>query len=127
MKNSWALPYSAVTPKNVYLNRRNFLATAAGAAAALALPEAADAGTKLTAAKTPYGADEKQTPYNITTSYNNYYEFGTDKGDPAKNAGKLKTSPWSVKVDGLVDKPATFDMDQIMKIAPLEERIYRHR
>src|SRR5262249_8756255 len=70
--------------------------------------------------------EEKSTLANITT-YNNYYEFGTDKGDPARYAGKLTTKPWKVKVDGLVNKAADYDLDDILKTAKLEERIYRMR
>lgn len=125
MRDSWALPYSSVTPKHVYLNRRRFLTTAAGAAAALAIP--ASAGTKLAAAKTPWGADEKPTPYNVVTGYNNFYEFGTSKDEPAQYAKNFKTSPWTLSIEGEVAKPVTLDLDKIMKLAPLEERIYRHR
>jgi sulfoxide reductase catalytic subunit YedY len=67
------------------------------------------------------------TPKESVTTYNNFYEFGTDKADPAKNATKFVTSPWSVSVEGEVAKPRKFTMDEILKIAPLEERIYRHR
>ena len=70
---------------------------------------------------------EQITPLKYVTTYNNYYEFGTDKGEPAQNAHTLKPSPWSVKVEGLVDKPKVFDIEEIKKLAPLEERIYRHR
>src|SRR5437660_1388469 len=115
------LLYSAVTPKDIYLNRRRFLA------AALAAPFIANAGTKLNAVKSPLSTDEKPTPLDAITHYNNYYEFGTDKEQPAKLAVGLKTSPWTVAIDGEVAKPKTLDLDAIMKIAPLEERIYRHR
>ena len=64
--------------------------------------------------------------YEVIT-YNNFYEFGTDKSDPAANAHVMKTRPWTVTVDGLVGKPRTFDIDEILKLAPLEERIYRLR
>jgi len=116
------LAYSAVTPKHIYLNRRRFLA------AALALPIPA-AAAKLSAGKTAFNADfEKITPQNIATSYNNYYEFGTGKDEPAKNAPKWKpSSPWTVRIEGEVAQPKTLDLDQILKLAPLEERIYRHR
>jgi sulfoxide reductase catalytic subunit YedY len=67
------------------------------------------------------------TPEGAVTTYNNYYEFGTDKGDPSKNSKNFVTSPWSVSVEGEVAKPRTFSIDEIMKLAPLEERIYRHR
>jgi methionine sulfoxide reductase catalytic subunit len=114
--------YSDVTPKEIYLNRRRFLATA------LALPIPAAAAT-LAAAKTAFNASgEKITPQKITTTYNNYYEFGTGKDEPAKNAPKWKpTSPWTVRIEGEVLQPKTLDLDQILKLARLEERIYRHR
>ena len=114
--------YSQVTPKAIYLNRRRFLA------AALAAPISARAAT-LTAAKTAFNADgEKITPQKIATTYNNFYEFGTGKDEPAKNAPKWKpTAPWTVRIEGEVAQPKTLDLDQILKLAPLEERIYRHR
>ena len=118
------LPYSLVTPKSVYLNRRRFLAGVAGIGIGARLAAAAQ---KLSAAKSPLSTTEKPTPYQSITTYNNYYEFGTDKADPAKNAGSLKTSPWTISIEGAVDRPLTLDLDAIFKIAPLEERIYRHR
>jgi methionine sulfoxide reductase catalytic subunit len=114
--------YSQVTPKAAYLNRRRFLA----AALTLPIPVAAAA---LTAAKTAFNAGgEKITPQKIVTTYNNFYEFGTGKDEPAKNAPKWKpASPWTVRIEGEVAQPKTLDLDQILKLAPLEERIYRHR
>jgi len=114
--------YSQVTPKEIYLNRRRFLA------AALALPIPA-AAAKLTSSKTPFDAGgEKITPQKIVTTYNNYYEFGTGKDEPAKNAPKWQpNSPWTVRIEGEVMQPKTLELDQILKLAPLEERIYRHR
>jgi len=114
--------YSDVTPKEIYLNRRRFLA------AALAMPISARAAS-LTAAKTAFNANgEKITPQKIATTYNNYYEFGTGKDEPAQNAPKWKpNAPWTVRIDGEVAQPKTLDVDQILKLAPLEERIYRHR
>jgi sulfoxide reductase catalytic subunit YedY len=70
---------------------------------------------------------DKLTAYADVTSYNNFYEFGTDKADPAENAGTLKTRPWTVRVEGEVKKPATFDIDALLKLSPMEERIYRLR
>ena len=122
------LRYSDVTPKQLYVNRRRFLAgPRLGAFGALA--GAARAGMKLTdAKKTSYNVgDEKLTPLEAITHYNNFYEFGTDKGDPAQYAKNFRTSPWTLKVEGDVAKPMTFDQEGLMKIAPLEERIYRHR
>jgi sulfoxide reductase catalytic subunit YedY len=122
------LPYSAVTPKHIYLNRRRFLATGAGVVGAWALPNVAQAVTQIpNVVKSAYKVDEKLTSKEDITHYNNYYEFGTGKEEPAKYANTLRTSPWQVQVGGLVDKPKTYDLDSIFKIAPLEERIYRHR
>lgn len=77
--------------------------------------------------KTPYGADEKLTKYEDITTYNNYYEFGTDKAEPAQNSKLFKPQPWTVRVEGEVKKPKTIIMEDILKLAPLEERIYRMR
>jgi sulfoxide reductase catalytic subunit YedY len=114
--------YSQVTPKEMYLNRRRFLA------AALAVPIPAVAA-QLAASKTAFNAgSEKITPQKIATTYNNYYEFGTGKDEPAKNAPKWQpASPWTVRIEGEVAQPRTLDVDQILKLAPLEERVYRHR
>jgi sulfoxide reductase catalytic subunit YedY len=138
IKRASDLNYSDVTPKSVYLNRRKFLATAAIGGGALLAGRAvwdlispstrAAAATQLNAAiKSPFSTTEPETPYDSVTHYNNFYEFGTDKADPAKNATKFRTSPWSVTVDGEVAKPRKFSMDEILQLAPLEERIYRHR
>jgi sulfoxide reductase catalytic subunit YedY len=132
------LTYRDITPKSVYLDRRKFLRGMgiAGLAVAggrslfdlLSPSITAQATSKLTGlVKSPYVTDEKQTPYNHVTHYNNFYEFGTDKDDPAKNAQNFRTSPWTVSVEGEVSKPRKFTMDEILKLAPLEERIYRHR
>ncbi len=122
------LRHSDVTPKQFYLNRRRFLAAGSAIAGAWALPTPAGATMKLNnVTKSSYTVNEKVTSRDDITSYNNYYEFGTDKGDPAHYANTLRPSPWQVVVGGLVDKPKTYDLDGIMKIAPLEERIYRHR
>jgi sulfoxide reductase catalytic subunit YedY len=122
------LRHSNVTPKQFYLNRRRFLAAGSAIAGAWALPTPASATMKLNnVTKSSYTVNEKITPLADITSYNNYYEFGTDKGDPSHYANTLRPSPWQVVVSGLVNKPKTYDLDSIMKIAPLEERIYRHR
>ena len=122
------LRYSDVTPREQYLNRRRFLAAGSAALGALALPVSGLATTKLSGyGKSPLSTTEKLTSLEDITHYNNYYEFGTDKEEPAKYANTLRTSPWTVEVGGLVDKPKTFDLDAVMKMAPLEERIYRHR
>jgi sulfoxide reductase catalytic subunit YedY len=116
------LRYSQVTPKAEYLSRRRFLA------GSMLLASSAYAGTKLVGvAKSPLSTTEPVTQFEVITGYNNYYEFGTRKDEPAKNAQKFVTSPWTLTIEGNVAKPKTLDLDAIMKIAPLEERIYRHR
>jgi sulfoxide reductase catalytic subunit YedY len=142
IKKKADLTYSDVTPKGLYMGRRNFLlgllATGGAVAAYKKLPGiVAAAGpdgsvpVKLdNLVQGPYSKDnisEKITPAQDAMHYNNYYEFGTDKGDPAKNSTHFVTTPWSVSVEGEVAKPRTFTMDEILKLAPLEERIYRHR
>ena len=124
--------YSEVTPKGLYLNRRKFLAAIPAAflgARELFSPSArAIAGTKLPdLAKSPFSTTEKENTYNDVTHYNNFYEFGTGKDQPAKYAQNFKTSPWTVSVEGDVAKPRKFTIEELMHIAPLEERIYRHR
>src|SRR5580700_9777559 len=126
IRKSPDLRHSQVTPRTTYLNRRRFLAAGSAAIGALALPAAAT-GSKLTASKSPLSTSEPATPLDAITHYNNFYEFGTDKEDPSKNAYKLRTSPWTVKIEGEVGKPKTLQLDDLYKIAPLEERIYRHR
>jgi sulfoxide reductase catalytic subunit YedY len=132
------IPSSAITPKDKYLNRRRFLrgAVAAGVAvlgaerlAELVSPRiGALAGTKLETVKSPLTTTGEQlTSYNDITNYNNFYEFGVNKGDPAQNSGGLPTRPWTVKVEGLVKQPKTFDIDTLLKLRPLEDRVYRHR
>jgi sulfoxide reductase catalytic subunit YedY len=122
------LRYSNVTPQPLYVNRRRFLAGSIALGAFGALAGTARSAKLEDVKKTSYNVgDEKVTPLDAITHYNNYYEFGTDKEDPAKNAQNFRTSPWTLKVEGEVAKPLTFDHDSLMKIAPLEERIYRHR
>jgi sulfoxide reductase catalytic subunit YedY len=129
---------SEITPKSVYLNRRAFIAGATAAVAALAGERVvsqlispsrkAHAGTKLNGViKGPFSTTEQQTPYNDVTHYNNFYEFGTGKNEPAAKAQDFKTSPWTVSVEGAVNNKGKYDLDSLMKLAPLEERIYRHR
>lgn len=122
--------YSDISPKDLYVNRRRFLATSAAAAGALALPYRASAA-KLMAKKTqaPFSVTDKISSTAAIEGYNNYYEFGTGKDEPARNAPRWKVpSPWQVHIDGPgAGKPQTLDLDTIMKMAPLEERIYRHR
>ena len=110
--------------KAAYLSRRSLIA-AAGAAFLAPLTHA---GQKITGyGKSPFSTTEKPTPYGDVTTYNNFYEFGAGKDDPAVNARGFKTSPWNIAIEGAVAKPRTIDLDAIMKLAPLEERIYRLR
>ena len=136
------IPSSAITSKDKYMNRRRFMRGAASGvvaagAAALGAERLAEiisprigalAGTKLDTVKSPLSTTGEQlTSLEDITHYNNFYEFGVNKGDPAQNAGVLPTRPWTVKVSGLVQQPKTFDIDTLLKLQPLEERVYRHR
>ena len=136
IKQAPDLRESEVTPRELYLRRRDFIGAAGVAAAALATgalaPEAAQAqnpaAQKLTnLKKSPFTTDEKMNSYRDVTTYNNFYEFGLDKGDPARNAHSLKPRPWTIKVEGECAKPGTYNIDDILKWFPLEERIYRMR
>ncbi|HRL21409.1 MAG TPA: protein-methionine-sulfoxide reductase catalytic subunit MsrP [Alcaligenes sp.] len=123
---------SEITDESVWRMRRRILLQAPGALAlAAALPgraQALGASQPLDfSPSTRWTVAQKPTNESDVTSYNNYYEFGTGKEDPARYAGALKTEPWTLTVDGLVGKPLTLDIDQIVKLAPLEERIYRLR
>ncbi len=116
---------SEITPKSTYLNRRLFMGGALTLmGSALAEPAGAAA---LTAAASPLSIDETPTEKEYVTGYNNFYEFGTAKTDPASNAGTLTTAPWTVKVDGLVNNPADYRLEDFIKPSRLEDRIYRHR
>jgi len=126
------LRYSDVTPERLYLSRRELMAGAAALAVAGAAGEArgatAPAGAPLKATPNPaYKLPDTPTKFEAATTYNNFYEFGFDKGDPARLSGSFKTRPWHVAVDGLCAKPKTFDIDELVKAAPLEERIYSLR
>ncbi|MDB5806108.1 MAG: yedY [Betaproteobacteria bacterium] len=132
-KSADILP-SEITPRRVYEGRREFvrqLGRIALLAGAQALPFAAahaQSGQKIPGLKkSAFSTTEKQTPYKDITTYNNYYEFGTDKADPAQTAGKLKTRPWTVSVEGAVAKPRTYGIDDLMKLGAMEERVYRLR
>jgi sulfoxide reductase catalytic subunit YedY len=122
---------SEITPRPLFERRREFIkALGAGSiAGALGLGSgAAQAGARLAGIQRgPFGTDEKPTSFKDITTYNNFYEFGTDKYSPAEKAGRMKTQPWAVAVEGLVHKPRTFAIEDVLKLAPLEERIYRLR
>jgi sulfoxide reductase catalytic subunit YedY len=148
-------PSSEITPEALYKGRREFIKNAAlftGTAAVFGaglwglvrkggradppepraevppLPSpTASAAANAPPAKSPYSVDEPQTPYKDVTSYNNYYELGLDKSDPAENAGTLRPRPWTISVEGEVKSPQTIDIDTLLKWFPLEERVYRMR
>ena len=122
------VPSSEITPRDLFYARRKFMQLAGGASLAALLPRFVWAGDQLAdVKKSLYTVPEELTPYKDVTGYNNFYEFGTSKEDPANNAGSLKTRPWAVTVEGEVKKPRIFDIEELLKLAPLEERIYRLR
>jgi len=149
IKTNEVIPASEITDESVYVRRREFIrlmgsaAVVAGAAPLLQAcsgdPVLADfagaPGPAVPAAQTPLQnvkpkvvtTDEKLNTFEEITSYNNFYEFGTGKSDPQRNAGRLKTSPWKVKIDGLCNKPAEYQLEDLIKPFQLEERIYRMR
>ena len=125
---------SDITTEAVWRSRRDLILRAGVAAAGLGLPGwaarsafAQGAGVLAGQPNAAFSVMDKQTSFADITSYNNYYEFGVDKGEPASNAGKLQTRPWAVSVEGEVGKPRTFDIDELLKLAPMEERVYRLR
>lgn len=117
---------SEITPPALYMNRRTLMATAGAGLALAALPKSLHAAP-LAAKPSDYKVDETVTSKEDATSYNNFYEFGTDKADPVRYSGDFKPSPWRVEVGGLVAKPTVFGIDDIMKDFPMEERVYRMR
>lgn len=119
------LTWSDVTPKDTWMNRRQLLAGAG--AMGLAMTAAGRGEAKINAKKTSYGKGLKPNKLGDITSYNNFYEFGTGKEDPAKYAGSLTTDPWTVKVDGMVDKPGNYALGDLISGMQMEERIYRFR
>ncbi|MBD0372524.1 MAG: protein-methionine-sulfoxide reductase catalytic subunit MsrP [Pyrinomonadaceae bacterium] len=141
IKRPEQIPSSEITDKKVYLNRRNFMRGAAMLATVVATgelyrrlnepPQPTPRGEKLAGVQPPApsvrSTSEKLTSFEDITSYNNFYEFSTDKGAVARKAKDFVTRPWTVRVEGLVNKPKVYDLDDLMKIAPLEERIYRLR
>jgi len=134
MKNTNDILASEITPQNIFEKRRQLIKLAAMGAFGLSQAEVfsrnafAQSGQKLPAKVNPqFFVADKLTSYKDVTSYNNFYEFGTDKSDPARNAHTLKTRPWTVSVEGLVNKPKVWDIDALLKLAPMEERVYRFR
>jgi len=126
---------SEITPEAVYRDRRRFMLQAGLAASAMGLAGWGDrqafaqtTGVKLAAQRNgAFVVMDKPTSQKDVTTYNNFYEFGTDKGDPSDHAGRFRTSPWTVAIEGEVGKPQTLSLDDLRKLAPLEERVYRLR
>ena len=126
---------SEITPKTVYAKRRQLMLGLAAAATGLTMPALAQGARPGKLAPLPAGRSavaggvtmDKPTAYVDASTYNNFYEFGTDKSDPARNAHTLKPRPWSVLVEGQVKRPGTYDLETLLKLAPMEERIYRLR
>jgi sulfoxide reductase catalytic subunit YedY len=145
IKNTPEIPSREITDEHLYVHRREFMRLAGGAVVAAAAPLLGCSGQPLAAESGPAGqfgaaqlpltgykekavtTDEKLNRFEEITGYNNFYEFGMGKGDPARYGGSLKTSPWTVKVDGLCNKPADYHLEDLIKPAQLEERIYRLR
>lgn len=118
------LSWSQVTPKDMFLNRRSLIAGAAALGAGIA---GAPALAKIAARASAFSTSAKPNSLEDITNYNNFYEFGWDKSDPRKYAGKLTVDPWSIEIGGMVDRPGTYPLDDILKPVTLEERIYRFR
>ncbi|VCU69202.1 Sulfoxide reductase catalytic subunit YedY precursor [Pigmentiphaga humi] len=134
-RSSGILP-SEITPEAVYRDRRRLMLQAGLGASALGLAgwsgrqafAQAAAGAKLPATRNPaFVVMDKPTSRKDVTTYNNFYEFGTDKSDPFSRAGRFRTSPWTVEIEGEVGKPLRLSVDDLRKLAPLEERVYRLR
>src|SRR5207253_854436 len=130
------IPSSEITPENLYHNRREFIKTASAvlgiAAAGTIIPGCAPSvgasGEPQGKKPGPYDATtDKVTPFEDITSYNNYYEFGIDKADPARNSKNFKPKPWTIKVEGMCGKPGTYDLDDLIKGLSVEDRLYRMR
>lgn len=144
IRRSGEIPSSEITDEHWYLRRRDFIRLAGSTALAAAAGSlaggcsdgtAAESGVAIDSGQSPLEGvkpkvvttDEKLNSFAEITSYNNFYEFGTEKNDPQRNAGRLKTSPWKVKIDGLCAKPAEYLLEDLIRPHQLEERIYRLR
>ena len=125
IKRATDIPSSEITSEHLYRNRRQFFKAAATTLGAASLSAFLPAPSFAAASK--YDTDEKQTPLADVTSYNNYYEFGSGKDEPVINARAFKTKPWSVAVSGMVKKPATYNLEDLLKGIVMEDRIYRMR
>ena len=127
-KNPSVLTDNEVPPQDLYQERRRFMQTSVALAAGAMLTASTRSHAALDRVLNPaYRLDEPLSTLKQVTEYNNFYEFGTGKDDPARRAQSLKTAPWTVKIEGAVAKPRTFGIEELLKLAPLEERIYRLR
>jgi len=135
IKQSDEIQSSEITPEDLYWNRRKFISTSVAAGTGIAVGSLLPFGNAIAKPsndwqpKNPskYNTTEELTPFKDVTTYNNFYEFGVDKDEPAQNASSLRTKPWSVVVEGAVKKPATYHLEDLLKGITLEDRIYRHR
>jgi len=136
IKKATGIRSSEITSKSLYLGRREFIQAASGAAVAAAMLSPAGVGRAAAQGNLPklpnvgksrFSTTEPKTPYKDVTTYNNYYEFGTDKDQPQEMARAFKPRPWKLAIEGNVNKPATYDIDDFIKTNTLEERIYRMR
>ena len=123
---------SEITPENIYLNRRTFIRMASaagiGLASSVVFPRILDGQDRWPSGKKgSYDVDDEVNKFKDIRTYNNFYEFGVDKSDPSEYSGSFRPKPWSLRVDGEVKKPATYNLDDILKPVKLEDRIYRHR
>ena len=129
------IPSSEITPESVYLRRRELMKGAVALAGAALLPGGVSAAelkalsyrAAETAEDNPFYTSEAQTPFKDATSYNNFYDFGTTKDDPAQYAAALTTAPWSIEVEGEVGKPGRYHLEDLLKGMDIEERVYRLR
>ena len=121
------LPAREITEERLFWNRRRFVGAVGQGIGALAFAAVTPGIAACTTGETLAQGDDKLTPYEDVTGYNNFYEFGTGKGDPKENAGRLRTRPWTVAVEGEIARPATYALDDLLRPFPAVERIYRHR
>jgi sulfoxide reductase catalytic subunit YedY len=132
VKRAEDIKSSDITPEHLYFNRREFIRAASaagiGLACALAFPDSVVADDRWPRGKKgPYDTDEEVNTFKEITTYNNFYEFGVDKGDPSRNSGTFQPKPWSVRIEGEIKKPATYNLEDLLRPYKLEDRIYRMR
>jgi len=137
IKKGGAIPYSEITPESLYLRRREFIQAASGVALGTAAAIMSPLSTRISAQgslpklpnvkKSPLSTTEAPNGYDDITSYNNFYEFGPEKEDPKANSGRFQPRPWTIRVEGLVKTPQSYDLESFIKPYPIEERVYRMR